>query len=99
MADSDLIKKGQLLKFIEDIKCNRDIPKNYGTLLDIMRHIRSVPNVEPVGIKYKNILTHLLKRYTHEIIFLYAEDECVDDLESILSDLGISSDILDKYRV
>lgn len=37
---NEYIKKEDVLKFIEDIKCNKDVPKNYGTLLDIMRYIR-----------------------------------------------------------
>lgn len=32
-----------VLKLIEDIKCDDGIPKNYGTLLDIMRKIRALP--------------------------------------------------------
>lgn len=41
MSD-EYIKKEDILKFIEDIKCNKDIPKNYGTLLDIMKYIRKM---------------------------------------------------------
>ena len=32
-----------MLKLIEDIKCDDGIPKNYGTLLDVMRKIRALP--------------------------------------------------------
>lgn len=45
MSD-EYIKKEDVLKFIEDIKCNPDIPKNYGTLLDIMRYIRKMPTYD-----------------------------------------------------
>lgn len=45
MADNDLIKKSDVLKIIEDIKCDDSIPKNYGTLLDIMRQIRGLTDV------------------------------------------------------
>lgn len=45
MSD-EYIKKEDALKFIEDIKCNKDIPKNYGTLLDIMRYIRKMPTYD-----------------------------------------------------
>lgn len=40
----------QVLLIIEKIKENRDIPKNYGTLLDIERRIRELPTLdyEPV---------------------------------------------------
>lgn len=43
--ESDLIKRESVLKLIEDIKCNPDLPKNYGTLLDIMREVRGIPAV------------------------------------------------------
>lgn len=42
----EYIKKEDILKFIEDIKCSRDIPKNYGTLLDIIRYIRKMPTFD-----------------------------------------------------
>lgn len=45
MSD-EYIKKEDVLKFIEDIKCNPDIPKNYGTLIDIMRYIRKMPTYD-----------------------------------------------------
>lgn len=45
MSD-EYIKKEDVLKFIEDIKCNKDVPKNYGTLLDIMRYIRKMPTYD-----------------------------------------------------
>ena len=40
------ISKTEVLTLIEEIKCNDDIPKNYGTLLDIMRMIRNMPTVD-----------------------------------------------------
>lgn len=39
---SEYVKKDDILKFIEDIKCNDNVPKNYGTVLDIMLYIRSM---------------------------------------------------------
>ena len=44
-----LVSKSEVLKVIEDIKCNDDIPKNYGTLLDIMRKIRNMSTVDNNG--------------------------------------------------
>lgn len=46
MIEDDLICRRDVLKIIEDIKCDGSIPKNYGTLLDIMRKIRTLPAVE-----------------------------------------------------
>lgn len=43
-----------MLKLIEDIKCDDGIPKNYGTLLDIMRKIRALPAAD---ILEKNRIT------------------------------------------
>lgn len=45
------ISRLEVLRIIEDIKCNDDIPKNYGTLLDIMRQIRRLPSA-PVNEPY-----------------------------------------------
>lgn len=43
LVDVDIV-----LKFIEDIKCDNNIPKNYGTILDIMRFIRNQPTTYDV---------------------------------------------------
>lgn len=43
VAENDLIRRRDVLKLIEDIKCDDGIHKNYGTLLDIMRKIRALP--------------------------------------------------------
>lgn len=43
--DDELIKKSDVIRLIENIKCNDTIPKNYGTLLDIIRLIRLMPSV------------------------------------------------------
>lgn len=48
---------------------------------------------------YTKILKHLLTKYTRQIISLYSKEECVNDLEPILTELGISSDVLDEFRV
>lgn len=44
---------------------------------------------------YKKVLDHLMTKYTYQIIELYIREESSDDLESILTNLGISSNILD----
>ena len=46
--ENDLVTKGSVLKLIEDIKQNPEIPKNYGTLLDIMRVIGKMPTAYDV---------------------------------------------------
>ncbi|MDE5671450.1 MAG: zinc ribbon domain-containing protein [Eubacterium sp.] len=50
MSEVRPVDADQVLLIIEKIKENRDIPKNYGTLLDIERRIRELPTLdyEPV---------------------------------------------------
>lgn len=43
--EKSYISRTEVLKLIEDIKCDDSVPKNYGTLLDIMRQIREMPTV------------------------------------------------------
>lgn len=47
---------------------------------------------------YKGILKKLFINHLHETIELYSRDEEVSELEDALSDIGISSNVLDKYR-
>ena len=57
--ENDLIRRVTVLKLIEDIKMNPEIPKNYGTLLDIMREVRKIPaayDLDKVGDKLENYL-------------------------------------------
>lgn len=44
-VENGFVSKIAVLKLIEDIKCDRNIPKNYGTLLDILQQVRSLPTV------------------------------------------------------
>lgn len=41
-----LIDADAALLIIEEIQQNKDIPKNYGTLLDIARSIRRLPTID-----------------------------------------------------
>jgi hypothetical protein len=43
--ENSYISRTEVLLLIESIKDNKDIPKNYGTLLDILRQIRNMPTV------------------------------------------------------
>ena len=56
---SYLISRKAVLKLIEDIKVDKDIPKNYGTLLDIMSVIRNMPTAYDVD----KVVEHLTKRF------------------------------------
>lgn len=44
------IEHEAVLKIIYDIKENKEIPKNYGTLLDIIRSIRNLPTADVVEV-------------------------------------------------
>jgi hypothetical protein len=46
----EYVKKEDVLKIIYDIKENKDIPKNYGTLIDIIRQIRKLPSDEAIRL-------------------------------------------------
>lgn len=48
---------------------------------------------------YKKVLGHLLDKYQKQILELYSREECVDDLVPVLTDLGISDTVLDKFRM
>lgn len=48
---------------------------------------------------YKEILKKLFVNHLHETIELYSRDEDVSELEKVLSDIGISSNVLEKYMV
>lgn len=61
--DDDLIRRSDVLKLIEDIKCNGDIPKNYGTLLDIMRLIRRLP----VAYDVERVISQLVEEYQENV--------------------------------
>ena len=42
MSD-DLISRDEVLKLLYEIKDDNSIPKNYGTILDIIREVRMMP--------------------------------------------------------
>ena len=48
-----LVEVEKVLIIIENIKENKDLPKNYGTLLDIMRRIRELPVVDSDPLQAK----------------------------------------------
>lgn len=48
MSD-DLISRKAILKFLYEIKDDSCIPKNYGTLLDIIRNVRNIPTAFDKG--------------------------------------------------
>lgn len=55
--ENELVRKGDVIKLIEDIKCDNSILKNYGTLLDIINHI----TVMPAAYSVDNVVEALSK--------------------------------------
>jgi hypothetical protein len=47
---------------------------------------------------YRKILHELLHNHLYQTIEMYGEENDVMDFEPILTDLGISSSVLDGYR-
>lgn len=68
---NDLISRELVLKLVEDIKMNPEIPKNYGTLLDIMREIRKIPAAYDV-----DKVVERLEEYAHSNICKTHEHGC-----------------------
>ena len=83
---NDLISRKAVLKLIEDIKVDKDIPKNYGTLLDIMSVIRNMPTAYDVD-KVVEQLQQMKTRY-----FLTIANTGNETLDKIYEDVGNSID-------
>lgn len=57
------------------------------------------PEEMRINKKCMKVLKHLLENNLRQVIEVYGKEECVDDLTDILVDMGISSDILERYRL
>lgn len=78
--ENDLISRVAVLKLIEDIKCNPEVPKNYGTLLDIMRAVRKIPvsyDVDKV-VERMNDLTEPTEEYRHKFCGTVTDKRCAN---------------------
>ena len=80
MRMSDLISRKAVLKLIEDIKVDKDIPKNYGTLLDIMSVIRNMPTAFDVDKVVEQLKE--CERYVYDAVS--DEDNYVIDTEKAI---------------
>lgn len=47
---NDLISKEKVLELLYEVKNNDDIPKNYRTILDIIRQVRELPTFQFMDI-------------------------------------------------
>lgn len=62
------------------------------------QQFEAIGTVEELQVM-KNVLNHLLTNYLHQTIRLYSQEESAEDLEPILSSLGISANVLDQYEL
>lgn len=73
--NNDLISRTAVLQILYDVKDDDDTPKNYGTLLDIIRQIRELPvafDKEQVIEKLKHLENdtfNYYNRYDDEVAF------------------------------
>ena len=66
--------------------------------LEEIKAYRAIGTVEEFKA-LKEMVAHLLSKHLHQTIELYGREECVNNLEPILLNFGISSEVLDKYRL
>ena len=89
MRMSDLISRKAVLKLIEDIKVDRDIPKNYGTLLDIMSVIRNMPtayDVDKVEEKMKECERYIYDAVSDEDNYVIDTEKAIEIVKGAVKD-------------
>lgn len=60
---AEYIEREAVLKIIYDIKENKEIPKNYGTVLDIIRLIRNHPTADVVPKSKYDVAINTLRAH------------------------------------
>lgn len=71
--NNDLISRSAVLQILYDVKDDDDTPKNYGTLLDIIRQIRELP----VAFDKEKVMAELYKKY-NKLTDIYNVDKKYD---------------------
>lgn len=87
MSD-DLISRSAVLDILYDIKDNPDIPKNYATLLDIMRQIRKLP----VAFDKEQVIEQIEK-------YMQETSERIDEKIRAELDICYSEGLYDAFTV
>lgn len=86
----EYIKKEDVLKIIYDIKENKDIPKNYGTLIDIIQQIRNLPSEKVIELSEIEEFAETLKeksKYAKQIpAGEYFEAVDVEDINNLVKE-------------
>lgn len=80
---SEYIKKEDIILFIEEIKDNKNIPKNYGTLLDIIRYIRKMPTFNLDNILQQLDNSHINCYTTGDYKYNNAIDKAIEIIEQV----------------
>lgn len=88
----EYIKKEDVLKIIYDIKENKDVPKNYGTLLDIIQRIRNLPPeyaIRLAEIKAVEEIVEMLKKSIKKSVddAWHSDGNGIYDAENVLDDI------------
>jgi len=86
---SDLISRKAVLKLIEDIKVDKDIPKNYGTLLDIMSVIRNMPtafDVDKVVEQLKECERYVYDAVSDEDNYVIDTEKAIEIVKGVVKD-------------
>ncbi len=89
MRMSDLISRKAVLKLIEDIKVDKDIPKNYGTLLDIMSVIRNMPtayDVDKVTEQLKECERYVYDAVSDEDNYVIDTEKAIEIVKGVVKD-------------
>lgn len=68
----DLIERDDILKILYEIKDNDEIPKNYGTILDIIRRVRVIP----AKINVNEICQKVCDKYHETCFMVECEGNC-----------------------
>ena len=97
--ENDLVTKGSVLKLIEDIKQNPEIPKNYGTLLDIMRVIGKMPTAYDVDKVIETFETYKSQQFQNEMLSdneKWLVQRVIDECTNIVKPKWVKENFIEK---
>lgn len=70
--NNDLISRTAVLQILYDVKDDDDTPKNYGTLLDIIRQIRELP----VAFDKEKVIEEMKKTGKRFCVSVRCSEDC-----------------------
>lgn len=86
--NNDLISRTAVLQILYDVKDDDDTPKNYGTLLDIIRQIRELP----VAFDKEQVIEQIEK-------YMQETSERIDEKIRAELDICYSEGLYDAFTV